>query len=81
VASHGKVVALERKPNAVAVQAQQLEHRGRGPKERQPAPELSPELKWTRVGDTVAIGFDAGKTRSVLIDAFDNPRLALVTAP
>ncbi|MFO0511922.1 MAG: hypothetical protein ACK51K_14795 [Gammaproteobacteria bacterium] len=55
--------------------------KGREDTEFYAAPELSPELKWTRVGDTVAIGFDAGKTRSVLIDAFDNPRLALVTAP
>lgn len=55
--------------------------KGREDTEFYAAPELSPELKWTRVGDTVAIGFDAGKTRSVLVDAFDNPRLALVTAP
>lgn len=41
------------------------------------SPELSPELKWTRPGDTVAIDFDEGKLRSVLINRFDNGRLGL----
>jgi len=41
------------------------------------APELSPELKWTRVGDTIAIDFDEGKLRSVLINRFENGRLSL----
>jgi hypothetical protein len=55
--------------------------KGREDTEFYAAPELSPELKWTRVGDTVAIDFDEGKLRSVLINTFDNPRLALVMAP
>ncbi|MBM4239238.1 MAG: hypothetical protein FJ154_06845 [Gammaproteobacteria bacterium] len=54
---------------------------GREDTEFYAAPELSPELKWTRVGDRVVIDFDEGKARSVLINGFDNPRLALVNGP
>jgi hypothetical protein len=51
--------------------------KGREDTEFYAAPELSPELKWTRVGDTVAIDFDEGKLRSVLINRFENGRLSL----
>lgn len=54
---------------------------GREDTEFYAAPELSPELKWTRVGDRVVIDFDEGKARSVLINEFDNPRLELANGP
>lgn len=50
---------------------------GQEDKEFYAAPDLSVELKWTRVGDRIAIGFDEGESRSVLIDRFDNQRVII----
>lgn len=54
--------------------------RGRDGVEFYAAPELSVELKWTKVGDRIAIIFDEGNVRSVLISGFDNLRLDLTPA-
>lgn len=55
--------------------------KGREDAEFYAAPELSVELKWTRVGDRVVVGFEEGSLRSVLINSFDNLQVEIGKSP
>lgn len=39
--------------------------------------DISPELKWTRIGDTVSVSYEEGTSNRVTLETFDNQRLSL----
>ena len=39
--------------------------------------DISPELKWTRIGDTVSVSFEEGTSNQVTLESFDNERIQL----
>jgi hypothetical protein len=39
--------------------------------------DISIELKWTRVGDTVSVSYDAGESNQITLESFNNQRVRL----
>lgn len=39
--------------------------------------DISIELKWTRIGDIVSVSYDAGDSNQIILESFDNKRIAL----
>ena len=39
--------------------------------------DISPELKWSKVGDTVSVSFEEGKYNQIMLESFNNLRVNL----